>query len=404
MLCDTASLAVRAIQRNPMRSTLTVLGIVIGVAAVIAMVTLGSGTTARVTASIQSLGSNLLIITPGAQSGHGAGGVAVSAPPFTLRDVIAIEENVSGIAAIAPSANARAQVVFGNTNWPTAMNGTDNGYLRVRDWAITEGREFTEAELRAGRAVCLLGITVRDELFGTQDPLGAAIRVRNVPCEVIGVLASQGQGMGGADQDDAILMPIRTVQRRLNGNQDVNAIQVAVQSGRLIARVRDDIVALLRERRHLRPGDDDNFRVLNVAEIANTIVATTRVLTAFLSALAAVSLLVGGIGIMNIMLVSVTERTREIGIRLAIGALERDVLAQFLAEAVALSLFGGLIGVIVGLGGSYLVVPRLDIPFVFDPWVIFLAFGFSGTVGVLFGFVPARKAARLDPIEALRHE
>jgi putative ABC transport system permease protein len=404
MLRDTIRLALSAIRRNVMRSTLTILGIVIGVAAVIAMVTLGSGTTARITQSIASLGSNLLIITPGAQAGRSPGGVAVAATPFTPRDVDAIRESVAGISAVAPSAGARAQVVVGNENWPTAVTGTSNDYFQVRDWALTQGRLFSEAEMRGGRSVCIIGTTVRERLFSSQNPIGATIRVRTVPCEVIGLLASKGQGMAGIDQDDAVIMPLRAVQRRLNGNDDVSVIQVSVQSRHFTARVRAEIVALLRERRHLGEGKDDDFRVLDIAEISGTILSTTRVLTAFLSALAAVSLLVGGIGILNIRLVSVTERTREIGIRLAIGALERDVLAQFLTEAVALSLLGGSIGVVIGLVGSYLAVPRLDIPFVFDPRVVLMAFGFSGAVGVFFGFFPARKAARLDPIEALRHE
>jgi len=404
MLRDTIRLALSAIRRNVMRSTLTILGIVIGVAAVIAMVTLGSGTTERITQSIASLGSNLLIITPGAQAGRGPGGVAAAATSFTLRDADAIRENVSGIAAVAPSASARAQVVAGNENWPTTVTGTNADYFEVRDWSLTQGRLFSEAEMRSGRSVCIIGTTVRDRLFRNQNPIGATIRVRTIPCEVIGLLASKGQGMGGMDQDDAVLMPLRAVQRRLNGNDDVSVIQVSVQSRQLTGRVRADIVALLRERRHLSEGRDDDFRVLDIAEVSGTILSTTRVLTAFLSALAAVSLLVGGIGIMNIMLVSVTERTREIGIRLAIGALERDVLAQFLTEAVALSLLGGSIGVVIGLAGSYVAVPYVDIPFVLDPRVVLLAFGFSGAVGVMFGYFPARKAARLDPIEALRHE
>ncbi|MBX6330325.1 MAG: ABC transporter permease [Gemmatimonadaceae bacterium] len=390
MLRDTLAMAVRAIRRNVMRSALTILGIVIGVAAVIAMVTLGCGTTARVTESIRSLGSNVLIITPGAQAGRGPGGAAIAGPAFTARDVTAIEQNVPGIEAIAPSASTRAQAVVGNVNWPTTITGTDNGVFRVRDWSLASGREFTDAEVRGGRAVCILGATVRTELFGAQDPLGATVRVRNVPCEVIGVLASKGQGMGGADQDDVIFLPLRAAQRRLIGSDDVSGIQLSVQPGVSTAQVRD--------------GEEDNFRVLDIAEISNAVASTTRTLTTFLSALAAVSLLVGGIGIMNIMLVSVTERTREIGLRLAIGALESDVLAQFLAEAVALSLFGGIVGIVVGLVGSYFAVPLVNVPFVFDPTVVILAFGFSGLVGVIFGFFPARKAARLDPIEALRHE
>jgi putative ABC transport system permease protein len=404
MIWEAFALALRAVRRNVMRSTITMLGIVIGVAAVIAMVTLGNGTTARVTASIQSLGSNVLIVTPGAQAGHGPGGAAVAGPAFTLRDVTAITQSIAGITAVAPIASARGQVVSGNENWPTIITGTSNDYFIVRQWPVASGREFTDAEMRGGRAVCILGATVGKEIFADQNPLGASIRVHNVPCEIVVILDPKGQAMGGTDHDDVVILPLRSVQRRINGNEDVTVIQVGVQSSEITGRVGEDVTALLRERRRIVGEKEDDFRVLNIAEIANTVQATTRVLTAFLSALAAVSLLVGGIGIMNIMLVSVTERTREIGIRLAIGALERDVLAQFLVEALVLSLCGGLIGIAIGLAGSYIAVPLLKVPFVFDPAVVALAFGFSGAVGVIFGFFPARKAAQLDPIEALRHE
>jgi len=401
---DALLLAARALRRNVMRSVLTILGVVIGVGAVIAMVTLGNGTTARVTSSIQSLGSNLLIAQPGAAAGRGPGGTAVPGPAFTIRDLTAIVQAVPGIAAEAPVASARAQTVFGNQNWPTTITGTDNGYFDVREWNVQTGREFTDAELRSGRSVCVIGTTVRDNLFQGQDPLGASIRVKDISCPVIGVLASKGQAMGGLDQDDLVLMPLRAVQRRLKGNEDVDLLQISVQSSDLIDRVDSGVTTLLRERRHIIHGKQDDFRVRNLAEVANTIEATTRTLTLFLGALAAVSLLVGGIGIMNIMLVSVTERTREIGIRLAIGATERDVLTQFLLEAIALSLMGGMIGVVLGVGGSYFAVPLMGVPFVFDAGIVVLAFGFSGAIGIIFGFFPAQKAARLDPIEALRHE
>jgi putative ABC transport system permease protein len=401
---DAFLLAARALRRNVMRSVLTILGVVIGVGAVIAMVTLGNGTTARVTSSIQSLGSNLLIAQPGAAAGRGPGGTAVPGPAFTIRDLTAIVQAVPGIAAEAPVASARAQTVFGNQNWPTTITGTDDGYFDVREWNVQTGREFTDAELRSGRSVCVIGTTVRDNLFQGQDPLGASIRVKDISCPVIGVLSSKGQAMGGLDQDDLVLMPLRAVQRRLKGNEDVDLLQISVQSGELIDGVDSAITALLRERRHIIHGKQDDFRVRNLAEVANTIEATTRTLTLFLGALAAVSLLVGGIGIMNIMLVSVTERTREIGIRLAIGATERDVLTQFLLEAIALSLMGGMIGVVLGVGGSYFAVPLMGVPFVFNAGIVVLAFGFSGAIGIIFGFFPAQKAARLDPIEALRHE
>lgn len=404
MIRDALALALRAIRRNAMRSTLTMLGIVIGVAAVIAMVTLGRGTTERVTSEIGSLGSNVLIVMPGGRTGRGPGGIVGAAQPFTLRDVSAIAEEVSGIAAIAPVTNVRAQAVLGNANWPTTITGTDNGYFALRDWPLSGGRVFTDAEQQSGRAVCIIGSTVRRDLFGNQDPLGSTIRLRNLACEVVGTLAGKGQAMGGQDQDDVVIMPIRAVQRRLAGNQDVSAIQISVRSSSLTGRVQQDLNTLLRERRRIATGADDDFRVMDIAEIASAVASTTRALTLFLSALAAVSLLVGGIGIMNIMLVSVTERTREIGIRLAVGAMERDVLSQFLVEAIVLALIGGIVGIAIGLGGSYFAVPLLDIPFVADPAVVLIAFGFSGAVGIVFGFFPARKAARLDPIDALRHE
>ncbi len=404
MFWDALLLALRALRRNVMRSVLTILGVVIGVAAVIAMVTLGNGTTARVASSIQSLGSNLLIAQPSAQAGHGPGGTSVPGPPFTIRDLNAISQAVPGIAAITPIAAIAEQTVYGAQNWPTTITGTDNGYLDVRGWPLLSGRDFSDAENRGGRAVCILGTTVRNNLFQGQDPVGASIRVSNISCQVIGVLVSKGQAMGGLDQDDIVLMPLRAVQRRLKGTEDVNLIEISVQSSALVDRVDSEATGLLRERRHILHGKQDDFQVRNLAEVANTIEATTRTLTMFLGALAAVSLLVGGIGIMNIMLVSVTERTREIGIRLAIGATEQDVLTQFLLEAVVLSLLGGLIGATIGVTGSYLAVPLISVPFVFDPGIVMLAFGFSGAIGVVFGYVPARKAAQLDPIEALRHE
>ncbi len=404
MFWDAFMLALRALRRNVMRSVLTILGVVIGVAAVIAMVTLGNGTTERVTSSIQSLGSNLLIAQPTAQAGRGPGGTAVPGPPFTIRDVTAISQAVPGIAAITPVAAIQAQTVYGAQNRPTTITGTDNGYFAVRGWDLQSGRQFNDAEIRGGRAVCVLGTTVRDNLFQGQDPVGASIRVSNVSCPVIAVLVSKGQAMGGLDQDDIVLMPLRAVQRRLKGSEDVNLIEISVQSSALVDRVDSETTALLRERRHILHGKQDDFQVRNLAEVANTIEATTRTLTLFLGALAAVSLLVGGIGIMNIMLVSVTERTREIGIRLAIGATEQDVLTQFLLEAVVLSLLGGVIGASIGVSASYFAVPLIGVPFVFDPGIVVLAFGFSGAIGVIFGYFPARKAAQLDPIEALRHE
>jgi putative ABC transport system permease protein len=401
MLWETILLALREIRRNLMRSSLTVLGIVIGVAAVITMVTLGGGATVQVSEQIASLGSNLLMITPGQRIGMGQ---RSAAPPFDVDDAEAIARDIGSISAVAPSSTQGVTAVFGNKNWSTKVIGIDGQYFKVRNWTIESGREFISSELRAGKAVCILGATVRKELFGGQDPLGSRIRVEKVSCQVIGILEAKGQSTMGTDRDDLILIPLRTFQRRIAGNQDINLIQVSVQDGASTDKVKQDIERLMRIRRHISPSEDDDFSVRDMKEIAKMLTGTTQVLTALLGAVAAVSLLVGGIGIMNIMLVSVTERTREIGIRLAIGALTREVLMQFLVEAVVLSSFGGLFGIVLALTASIGLARILQIPFVFNLGIVVIAFFFSAAVGVIFGYFPARQAARLDPIEALRHE
>ena len=403
MLWETILLAGRAIRRNLLRSILTMIGIIVGVGAVITMVTLGGGATAQVTQQISSLGTNLLQVRPG-QGFRGPGGVRSEAPLFTAADAEAIEREISGLAAAAPVANAATQAIYGNRNWSTAITGSTNQFLHVRNWTIASGRSFTDREMRAGKAVVILGSTVKNQLFGAQDPLGATIRLQKLACQVIGVLESKGQSSFGTDQDDFVLIPLKTLHRRVVGNTDVSAIYVSAADGVSTERKIADIQNLLRERRRLAPGDDDNFHVSNMREILNTLTGTTRVLTGLLGAVAAVSLLVGGIGIMNIMLVSVTERTREIGIRLAIGALEREVLLQFLVEAMVLSSFGGLLGIGAGLGAAALGSRILQIPFVPNYGILVVAVVFSGAIGILFGYFPARKAARLDPIEALRYE
>lgn len=403
MFWETIILAFREIRRNVLRSSLTILGIVIGVAAVITLVTLGSGATAQVAAEISSLGSNLLQIRAG-QGFRGPGGASGSAKAFKLDDAKAIAQQINGIAAVAPNASRSAQVIAGNTNWSTTITGSTNEYLFVRSWTLAAGRSFTDSELRSGKAVCILGATVKKELFGNQDPVGASVRFQTITCQVIGVFEAKGQSSGGNDQDDFILIPIRTLHRRLAGNTDISAIFVSAQDGVSTTRIKEDIERLLRERRHISDGQEDDFFVRDMQEIMATLTGTTRILTTLLGAVAAVSLLVGGIGIMNIMLVSVTERTREIGIRLAIGAMERDVLMQFLVEAVVLSSFGGLFGIAFGLGTAALGAQAMHMPFIFSPGIVAIAFLFSGSVGIVFGFFPARKAARLDPIEALRHE
>jgi putative ABC transport system permease protein len=365
------------------------------------MVTIGSGATVQVTEQIASLGSNLLMITPGQRIGMGQ---RSAAPAFELADVTAIQQEIPAIAALAPSSSEAVTVVFGNQNWSSKITGTNNQFLRVGNWQLAAGREFSATELRTGKAVCILGDTVRKELFGAQDPLGNKIRVGRFACQVIGLLASKGQSTMGTDQDDFIVLPLRTFQRRVAGNQEVNLIQVSIREGLSTEAAERDISRLLRKRRHISALEEDDFSVRDLKEIARMLTGTTQVLTALLGAVAAVSLLVGGIGIMNIMLVSVTERTREIGIRLAIGALEREVLLQFMVEAVVLSSFGGLVGIALALAASLGLARLLQVPFVLDPGIVLLAFLFSASVGVIFGYMPARKAARLDPIEALRHE
>jgi putative ABC transport system permease protein len=400
MLWNTLLLALRAIRRNLLRSFLTILGIVIGVAAVITMVTLGNGATQSVSDQIASMGSNLLMLRPGQRFGPGSEGAA----NFKLADVEAIRAQVSAAEAVAPVVSKTATAVYQAKNWSTVVTGTSNDYFKAGNWVIEHGRGFSEAEERAGKAVCVIGETVRDKLFGRQNPVGSEIRVKQFACEVIGLLKSRGQSGMGSDQDDTVVMPLRTVQRRLAGNQDVNMITVSVRSAAAIDAAKDQATRILRERRNLADNEDDDFRVMDPRQIAETLTGTTKILTMLLGAVAAVSLLVGGIGIMNIMLVSVTERTREIGIRLAIGALEREVLLQFLIEAVVLSSLGGLIGLGLAAVASASIADLIGIPYLFDPTINLLSFLFSAAIGVLFGYFPALRAARLDPIEALRHE
>ena len=401
MLWNALLLALREIRRNVLRSVLTILGIVIGVAAVIVMVTLGDGATLAVTSQIESLGSNLLMIRTGQRMGpmSGSGGA-----PFTLEDAVAVGRDVPSLLAVAPSATQSLTAVAGNANWSASVTGTDNRFFEVRNWTFAAGRPFTDAELRAGRAVCVIGATVHRELFGPQDPIGQKIRLKQVSCEVVGLLQAKGQSTMGSDQDDLVVMPLRTFHRRIVGNRNVTLIQVSVREGESTEAAKADIERLMRKRRHIASGEQDDFSVRDMKEIANMLTGTTKVLTTLLSAVAAVSLLVGGIGIMNIMLVSVTERTREIGIRLAIGALEREVLMQFLVEAVALSSLGGLLGILLAIGSALGLAGVLRVPFVFNARIVVIAFVFSAVVGVVFGYFPARRAARLDPIEALRRE
>ncbi|MEW5756763.1 MAG: ABC transporter permease [Pseudomonadota bacterium] len=401
MWWSALSLALREIRRNLLRSALTMLGIVIGVAAVITMMTIGQGTTAKVTAQIESLGSNLLIIRPGQRFRPGS---RESAKPFELADAETLGRDVPNIVASSAASSQPSTAVSGNANWSTIVTGVDAQYLTVRNWGLSSGRNFTSGELRAGASVCLLGESVRKTLFGTQDPTGSNIRLGKISCQVVGVLAVKGQSAMGQDQDDVVLTTLRGFWRRLAGNQDVNFIYLSTRPGAATETIKRDIERLLRERRHISGEKEDDFSVIDMKEIARTMTGTTQVLTSLLGAVAAVSLVVGGIGIMNIMLVSVTERTREIGIRLAIGALEREVQRQFLVEAVVLSSVGGIVGIVLAVVVSYFIAGALQVPFLLDGGIMLMAFLFSAAVGVVFGYFPARKAARLNPIDALRHE
>ena len=402
MLWNAFNLAQREIRRNVLRSSLTTLGIIIGVSAVIIMVTLGNGATAAVTADIANLGSNLLTVMPGQRVGPG--GASGSAKPFKQRDVDFLRRDVTSVGAVAPVSSQGMSAVVGNKNRSITVTGTINEYFTSGGWQLAAGRFFNDSELRSGTAVCVIGETVRKELFGTLEVVGERLRLRAVSCEVIGLLQSKGKNPFGMDRDDVVVMPVRTFQRRLSGSDDINQIQLSVRDSVSTEKAQQDISRFMRERRRLADSDNDDFSIMDQKELASTLSGTTRTLTALLAAIAAVSLLVGGIGIMNIMLVSVTERTREIGIRLAIGALERDVLTQFLVEAVVLSAFGGVIGVSFALIVSSLGARALGLPWVLDMRIVLLALLFSAGVGVVFGFFPARRAASLNPIDALRHE
>jgi len=403
MIWNAILLALTAIRRNVMRSVLTGLGIIIGVAAVITMVTVGNGATASVANGITKLGANVLVLMPGQQRDP-TSGTREESRLFEEADVEALRTDVSGINAVAPTASQSMQAIYGNANWSTTVYGVDSAYLEVRNWDLDSGRGFTDAELRAGAAVCLIGEKVRKQLFADADPVGGNIRLQAISCQVIGLLKVKGQGGFGTDQDDVVLVPLRTFQRRISGNRKISSMQIGYTVDSDSKVVENEVVKLMHQRRGIQPNKDDDFMVMNAQDILSTLTTTMLLLTALLSAIAAISLLVGGIGIMNIMLVSVTERTREIGVRLAIGAYDTDVMIQFLVESVVLASLGGAIGIVLGLSASYLGCRLMSIAFLPDLKVSAFAFFFSALVGVVFGFFPARKAARLDPIEALRHE
>jgi putative ABC transport system permease protein len=402
MWATTFLLAVREIRRHLLRSFLTVLGIVIGVWAVVTMITLGNGATAAVKQQISSLGANVLQIRPG--QGFGRGGGGPQPPDFKIEDLDAIRTQIVGVTAVAPLVQSTGTAVFNAANWSTTVNGTNREYFIAQPWTFTGGRAFNAAEEQAGKAVCVVGNTVVNRLFRGVDPIGQRFRIKNISCEIIGTLAARGQGGFGNDQDDIVLMPYKTVQRRMTGNRDVRTIMVSVDADYDSQSIQTSLRELLRERRHLTPEAEDDFNIFDTRQVSDTLSGTTQILTSLLGAVAAVSLLVGGIGIMNIMLVSVTERTREIGIRLAIGAVAREVLMQFLVEAVTLSSLGGLLGLFLALISTIILAPVLQVPFLFDPQINLIAFFFSAAIGVVFGYFPAKRAASLNPIEALRHE
>ena len=404
MIWNAFAIAVREIGRNLTRAFLTVLGIFIGVAAIITMVTLGQGATLAVKAQISSLGSNLLTLRPGAGFGSRSSSAGVS--NFTEKDAAILGEQIATIAAIAPVRTATLSTIYRSNARASSITGTTPVYFQINKWNIADGRLFTDADVRAGSAVCVIGNTVRVELFGTENPVGASIRIGRASCEVIGLLATKGQaGMG--DQDDTIIMPLSSLQRRLIGktsSHSINQISISAQEGTESLALISDITEIMRIRRNLHSNQDNDFNIFDTRQIAETLGSTTQLMTMLLAAVAGVSLLVGGIGIMNIMLVSVTERTREIGIRLAIGATAGEVLLQFLIEAVTLSCIGGLLGILLAFALCYSLARVIQVPFNFNTQINVISFMFSAAVGVLFGYTPARRAARLNPIDALRHE
>ncbi len=404
---STFKISIRALRVNKMRSALTMLGIIIGVGAVIAMVAVGSGASQKISEQISSMGSNLLIILPGATTSGGARMGAGSQPTLSMGDAEAILKECPAVADVGPVLSGVAQVVAGHLNWSTGITGTTPGMLAVRDWPLSSGRPFTDQDVKSATKVALLGQTVVDNLFGDQNPIGQTIRIKNVPFIVIGVLAPKGQSAQGQDQDDAIYVPVTTAQKKLFGTQFpgmVRIIMVKARSADDLPSAEKQINELLRQRHHIGQKQDNDFTVRNLTQIMQAQEQSTKVMTLLLGAIASVSLLVGGIGIMNIMLVSVTERTREIGIRMAIGAKTWDIRLQFIIEALTLSLIGGIIGIIVGISTSIVLSSLSGWPTVVSPLSIVLAFGFSGFIGIFFGFYPAYKASLLNPIDALRYE
>jgi len=403
-LAEFLRVGLQALSRNRMRSALTVLGIVIGVAAVIATLAIGQGARAAVQAQIRALGANTMTVLPGTITAGGARSGMGSITTLTAEDAVAIKAQCPAVEAVAPTVRTVAQVVYGNQNWSTQVQGTTAEFVFIRQWPVQSGVFITDSDVRGSAKVCVLGQNVAQQLFGDADPVGQTVRIKDVPFRVVGVLSAKGgQGFGG-NQDDIVIVPLTTAQRKVLGITHVNSISLSAASEAAVEEAGEQITDLLRERHHIRPGADADFFIFTQQEIANSADATSKVMTLLLASIAGVSLLVGGIGIMNIMLVSVTERTREIGIRRAIGARRSDILMQFLVESAFLALAGGVLGVALGMGAAVLITQFARWPTLIQPGAVALAFGFASLVGVFFGFYPARRASRLDPVDALRYE
>jgi putative ABC transport system permease protein len=405
----SSRIALRALRVNKLRSTLTMLGIIIGVGAVIAMVAIGSGAQARVAEQLQALGANMIFVFPGSTTSGGLRAGAGSSISLTEEDAWTIQRDVQGVVVAAPTMRGSGQLVWGNLNWSTMIVGVTPEYFDARDWPMTSGRVFTQEDVDGAAKVAILGQTVAQSLFGDTDPIGQTVRVKKLLCTVVGVLDSKGQNTFGQDQDDVIVIPLTTAKRKVLGvslanARTVNGISIKVGDNEDLKEVQQHIRDLVRQRHRLQPGQDDDFGIRSAAEMVQTKDEQAQLMTKLLMSIASVSLLVGGIGIMNIMLVSVTERTREIGLRMAVGARGRDILTQFLVEALTVALIGGTIGVLAGLGASFALAFFGDWRTVISPAAMLLAFTFSGLIGIFFGFYPARKAAGLNPIDALRYE
>jgi putative ABC transport system permease protein len=397
-------IALRALRRNKMRSTLTALGIIIGVASVVAMVAVGNGAQARITSQVAALGQNLLSVFAGSRKSGGVNSGLGSASALTLPDAEAIRREISDVVAISPEDSTTAQAIANGRNWSTTVSGESPDYLKIRDWKLASGSMFTEREVRSAAKVAVIGSKTASELFGPLNPVGQSVRIQNIPFVIIGLLESKGAGMGGQNQDDRILIPYTTAMKRVTGDKYLRSVNVQIGSADRMEIAQQQITSLLRQRHRLTAGRDDDFNIFNQKEIADTVNSISKIITLLLGSVAGISLFVGGIGIMNIMLVSVTERTREIGIRIAVGAQPGDIRLQFLIEAVTLSLLGGLIGVLCGVGASHLLGVVANFKAIVSTGSILLAFGVSSVIGIFFGFYPAHKAAALDPIVALRYE